>query len=319
MTRLIAIPFPSTLAALLLAAGCVAPSAGTPSVGQTQDDLTSTATEPADISSASIEVADDDMSASASTSFEFARLGRPEIGVVVRALAAGVRLCANQETIETTTKTASCSAIGNNGQYRGGATIIFNHCVLPWGGRLDGTIVVDVTKDLAPGQSCSADAMIDVSHTVTVTDLVHVRPSGVSVQYPSATAHSSATRPIGQAPRSLNLEVAGERKVSGPRGALLLDHQFSATATVSFQEATATSAPAIELSASATIEHLLAHYTATITVDSLVRTATCCLPVSGTVELLRTGSIDDSHEVSFGPACGQFSVDGHAISIPECL
>ena len=139
------------------------------------------------------------------------------------------------------------------------------------------------------------------------------------MEYPSATAHASSTHAIGRAPRSLNLEVAGERKVAGPHGALLLDHRFSATATVSFEDATMTSAPAIELSASATIEHLLAHYTATITVDSLVRTADCCLPVSGSVGLVRTGSIDDSHEVTFGPACGQLSVDGQSISIPECL
>jgi hypothetical protein len=266
-----------------------------------------------------VEVGDDEMTSLTPGDFAYARLGRPEIGVVLRALSAGVRLCVGQETVTTTSKTASCSAIGQNGQYRGGAMVTFNNCVLPWGGRLDGTIAIDVSKYLASGQTCGPQAQIYVTHTVTITDLVHVRPTGVRIEYPSLTGTGMSSHAIGVPPASLQLSLTGERKRFQPSGLLVMDHQFQATATVSFTAATATAPFSVAISEMATIQHLLAHFNAAITVNNVVRVPTCCRPISGDIAVVRSGSVNDSHDVSFGPACGQVTLDGSQLNLPECL
>ena len=315
------------LAVILLAAGCggsftTQPSTSTTppttSLGESQADLTTTTMESTDVASAAIQIGDEEMLPFAATRFPFALRGRPEIGNVLRALAIDVRLCANHETVMPTTKMSSCNAIGVNGKYRGGATITFNQCMLPWGGSLDGTVVIDVTKELAAGQMCSPRAMIDVTHAVTLTQLVHVRGDGVTVEFPSAMAQSKSTRAVGHPPTSLNLDMSGERKVTQKDGTVSLDHKFNETATVTFMAASAMAPPSIVINAMATIEHLVAMFTFTLTVDNLTRSADCCLPVSGSVKVERTGSVMDSHETTFGPKCGQETVDGKMVSIREC-
>jgi hypothetical protein len=305
------------LGAALFASGCGADSNSGSTAGS-EDDLAVTTTDSADVASAALEINDDDMTPLASPSFGYLRAGRPEIGVALRALAAGVSLCGNQVTVTPVTKTADCSAIGNAGQYRGGATIVFAGCLLPWGGQLDGQVVVDVTRQLAAGETCTTDALIEVTHAVTIANLVHVRPSGVRVEYPSATAHAQATHRIGQPPATRTLELAGERQVFGPGGRALLDHVYQGSATVALTAATSTSPPSLRIDASANIEHRLAHFTAAITVTGVVRVPTCCRPTEGQIALVRSGSIDDSHTLAFGPACGDVSLDGTALQLAEC-
>src|SRR5215467_11622415 len=100
MQRLTADRTFTLLAVMLLGAGCggtVSSSSTSPpsaSLGQSQDELTATATESTDVASAALQIGDDEMMFGIDRGFPFALRGRPEIGVVLRALAVDVRLCA---------------------------------------------------------------------------------------------------------------------------------------------------------------------------------------------------------------------------------
>ena len=72
-----------------------------------------------------------------------------------------------------------------------------------------------------------------------------------------------------------------------------------------------------------TVEHLLAKYTAVITATNLVRSETCCKPISGSVTIARAafadGGASSTETLSFGPMCGQIDFEGTPLQIAECL
>jgi hypothetical protein len=49
----------------------------------------------------------------------------------------------------------------------------------------------------------------------------------------------------------------------------------------------------------------------------LTRTEACCYPTSGSIEVARTDG--KTEHWSFGPGCGQLSVNGHEVTPAECF
>jgi hypothetical protein len=304
--------FVSGAAVIVMGAMGCGLGAGNSSVTSDEAALAETQSESNDTASAGMEAGDDELSKSMPANFDYVRVGRPGIGLAIRALAHGVYLCAGQETITFKDKTADCANIGLNGQYRGGATITFNQCKLPWGGSLDGTVDVNVEKQLSPGATCGAGAMIDVDRELTINQLTWVRPSGVRVEYSNIAASAKATRPIATIPTDISLNVSGERQVYDAQNKLILDHLLNSSATV----ASALGAqPSLTLDGTATLVHKLANYTATLTAVAVERVPGCCAPVSGQIKVERTGTVNNSRTWDFGPSCGDITVDGHPYSV----
>lgn len=281
--------------------------------------LTETQAEASDTASAAAELGDEELARATASDYDMTSRARPEIGAALRALIYNVKMCGDRVTIDRQLATADCNLIGNKGEYIAGVTVTFDKCELPSGGMLDGVITATTEKKLAAGQSCVADALIDVDRSISIDSLTHRRPSGVRVEWKNVNGSSAAQRPIATFPSSIDLTIQGQRQAFSALGRPLFDHLFQGAAKVSFDKGDATTAPSRTVSGQLTIQHLLAKFTATISADNVVKAADCCRPTSGAVTLVRSGSREAAHSIEFGPSCGAVALDGNPLDLPECL
>jgi hypothetical protein len=311
---------------LLLVAGLMAGCGNSQTVGSDSAALSDTSAESADVVTSFGEDSGGSTQAFGGASVTLASGptgARAELAVALRAIAANPQLCVKGSATLTAAadKTAACAFIGNNGSYAGGGTLTFNGCVLDNGGKLDGTVTVDITRALSSGQSCSASASVDVTHEVSFTSLSYTSPSNYELTYSNVTGTVTSTHALNAPPTVLNGTLIGDRQIHDPSGTLILYQSFNGNAKVTLTAAT-TSTPAMRtIDGSMTVVHHLAKYTATVTMNGVTRVATCCKPIAGTVSVAIAGFNGGARSdvILYGPSCGAVTVDGHALPIAECL
>lgn len=237
-------------------------------------------------------------------------------GDVIRALAQGQSVCPNQVTVTPRTAPDVCPA-GGSATIRNGVTIAFNGCMLPDGGRVDGTYDVQATRTTSD-PACGAGATISLSITTTVTNLSFVGAGGRKIVIPNETGTSSFSYVIGQAPQPTASTIEGRMQVFASDGSKLADNTFSGTSTTT----PAQDRSSYSIDGTLTLQdQLAAGSTTTLTAAGLTRSSSCCRPIGGTLTLNRTGGANaGTHTFSFGPSCGATTFDDKAVTLPNvCL
>jgi hypothetical protein len=308
-----------------MAMGCNAPGAtGSQNAESDQSTLSTTATESAELvasfgqeSSGSIAASYGLGTQSLSTDAVPPAGVRPELVVALELIAANPKLCSSGTASLTIApnKTADCADIGKSGSYPGGATMTFAACVLPNGGKLDGSLAVEVTRALASGQTCGPKAQIDVTHQVTMASLSYTSPSDYVLTYSNLSAMVTSTHEIGALPTMVSGSLSGDRKIEDPSGKLILDQSFSGSSTVGFAASMRT------INGTFTVVHHLAKYTGSVTLNGIERVETCCRPIAGdaTITITPVGGIATQATLSYGPSCGAVALDGKPLTVAECL
>jgi hypothetical protein len=233
-------------------------------------------------------------------------------GDAIRALARGETICPNQMTLTPKTTAPACTG----GSTRGGATIVFNGCQTPGGATLDG--MVDITSSrTASTPDCNTGTTVTLMHTSTITNLSYTSASGARLVIPTQTGTGTTTYTFGQTPPTVALAYSGELLTYQNGGALQADLNYTGTTTFSFAGSNAgyTVDGGVSI-----VDNRNAGSGATATVTGLKRETTCCRPVAGMIQIVQsTGSGPGLHTWSFGPNCGDATIDGAGTTLPGCF
>jgi hypothetical protein len=238
---------------------------------------------------------------------------RPLIGQVIRALIRGETVCPNQVTV--TPKTAAPACAGSSAtSVRNGITIVFSGCQLPAGGSLSGTF--DVTSQRsASEQTCTANTVISLGHTTTITNLAYTSPSGGKIVIPSQTDTGMTTYTFGQMAPGTTISTNGELQIFSSNGTMVSDHTYNGSRTLSFQ-----GNQSYKVDGTVNVQDQKSTASAMITGTGLTHTLACCRPVGGTLAITRTGGLrPGQHTWGFNSTCGSASFDGKTITLPACL
>jgi hypothetical protein len=236
------------------------------------------------------------------------------VGDAIRALARGEAVCPNQ--VSVTTKSSAPICVGGPSPERAGVTIVFQGCHTPGGGLIDGTIDVTSTRT-ASAPNCTSATSIAFSHTTTITNLSYTAPGGAKLVIPLQNDTGQNAYVFGQAPTSIIVSSMGRLQTYDADGALVSDHDFQGTPSISF--AGTTTGYTVDGPFSAT-DNLNAGHGLTLTLMGLQRVTSCCRPAGGSIEVVQTSGSTVTHTWAFGPSCGEVVVDGQAAtSLPACL
>ncbi len=235
------------------------------------------------------------------------------VGSFVRALARGEAVCPGQVTVTPKMGPPACMT-ADNADVRTGVTLVFNGCQTPNGGKLDGTIDVTAMRN-ASEQTCSSNTRISLSHTTTITDLSYTAPSGQRLVIPNQTDTGTNSFTYGTTPSSLTFNSSGRVQVYGTNGSLAADLNHNGTRMVSYNSSNKT----YTVSGLAAIEDTRSSARGSVLGDGVTRSSECCNPIGGTVKVTRTGgNSPGEHTWTFGPSCGQATLDGVQTAPPAC-
>jgi hypothetical protein len=236
------------------------------------------------------------------------------LGIVgaIQALARGEQVCPGQVTVTEKTAAPACDGSGAD-QVRNGVNISFNGCQTS-DGTIDGSIDV-MSNRSASEQTCSANTIITLGHTSTITNLSFTLANGAKLVIPSQTNTGTTSYTFGQAPTTTAITSNGELQIFNSAGSMLSDHTFMGDNTFTFS-----GNQSYSVSGTTTIQEKNGNGTATITRSGLTRSGGCCRPTGGSITVNRTGGIaPGQHDWSFGPSCGTVTRDGTTATMPECL
>jgi len=234
-------------------------------------------------------------------------------GDAVRALARGESVCPGEITVAPKTAAPACTG----GTTRAGATIVFNACQTPGGATLDGMIDVSSTRT-ASSADCTAATMITLQHTTTITNLSYTNAAGQRLIIPSMTGMGMTKYTFGQTPPTVALSFTGQLQTYRTAGNnITSDHNFTGDLTFTFGGSnmgyTADGGVTV-------MDNRAPGSGSTITVTGLKRVTTCCRPVGGTIGLSQVGPTGPgTHVWSFGPTCGESTIDGTGVTLPACI
>jgi hypothetical protein len=248
----------------------------------------------------------------------YARLPTPKAAntstlpaLALRDLALGEGICPGQVTVTTERTTAPCDTgqgetvpVSNSVQLAG--------CELPGGGRLDGSVKIAASQTLSD-MNCDAGTSIDVSYTSTTTDLVYTAPSGARIELPQVTRTGTFTRALDAPPSLLTINSQGRLERYDAKGAAQSKTTFSGMQTLTMLGANG----GFRVDGTLTLQDELDARSANVTSIGLTRAEGCCYPTSGSIEVARSDG--DDERWSFGPSCGDVSVNGHKVSPPQCF
>jgi len=234
-------------------------------------------------------------------------------GDAIRALARGESVCPGSITVSPKTGPRACT----NGTTRAGVTIVFNACQTPGGAMLDGMIDVSSTRT-ASAAACDSSTTVTLSHTTSVTNLSYTNAGGARLIIPSQTSMGTTTYTFGQTPPTIALSFTGQLQTYASAGnGITSDHNYTGNTTFTFGG----SQTGYQVDGGITVmDNRAAGSGSTVTVTGLKRVTTCCRPVGGTISLTQVGPTGPgTHVWSFGPACGESTVDGSGATLPACI
>lgn len=232
-------------------------------------------------------------------------------GETLRELGTGESVCPGQVTLTVDQIDAVCD-LGGEGTIPVRAEIAFDGCELVDGGLLDGNVLIEATQAFSD-VTCDTNTVVDVSFSGTMTDLRYTSVSGAQSVIPSLNITGSYTRTLGGPPSTLSASVDGRVERYDPDGDLLMQIAVRGTQTLT---------PALLASAGysvdgvLTFEDELESRTLQATANGLTRSDGCCRPTGGTVQV--TGA-EGSDRWSFGPECGEISLNGATTTNDECF
>jgi hypothetical protein len=234
-------------------------------------------------------------------------------GDAIRALARGESVCPGAITVSPKTAPPACTG----GTMRAGATIVFNACQTPGGATLDGMIDVSSTRS-ANSATCTTATVISLSHTTTITNLSYTNAAGQRLIIPSQTGMGSTRYTFGQTPATVALSFTGQLQTYRSAGnSITSDHNYTGNLTFSFGG----SNMGYTVDGGVTVmDNRAPGSGSTVTVTGLKRVSTCCRPIGGTIGLSQVGPTGPgTHVWSFGPACGESTIDGTGATLPACI
>jgi len=231
--------------------------------------------------------------------------------LALRDLALGEGICPGQVTVTTERTTAPCDT-GTGDTVPVSNAIQFNGCELTGGGKLDGSVRIAAAQTLSD-MNCNASTSIDVSYTSTTTGLVYTAPSGARIELPEVTRTGSFTRLLDAPPSLLTINSQGRIERYDAKGDAQSKTTFSGMQTLTLTGGNG----GFRVDGTLALQDELGDRSANATSVGLTRTEGCCYPTSGSLEFARSDGRTDHW--SFGPACGQISVNGHEVAPRECF
>ena len=229
----------------------------------------------------------------------------------LRDLALGEGICPGQVTVTAERAEAPCDT-GGGGSVPVSTSIQFNGCNLSGGGKLDGSLKIDASQKLSD-TNCNAGTSIDVSYTSTTTNLVYTAPSGSRIELPKVTRTGSYTRMLGSAPSTLTVSSEGRIERYDEKGTALAKTSFTGAQMLTLLPANA----GFRVDGTLMLDDSVTERSSTGNSTSLTRTEGCCYPTGGSIEVARSDGTDENW--SFGPNCGDISVNGHRVTPKECF
>jgi hypothetical protein len=233
-------------------------------------------------------------------------------GEALRELGTGESLCPGQVTQTIESIDAVCD-VGGEGTLPIRAEVVFDGCELVDGGILDGSILVEATQTFSD-MLCDTNTVVEVDFSSTVTDLSYTSTTGVQLVLPSLTIIGSYTRTIGGPPSSMTASMDGRIERYSPDGdpIMLATVRGTQTLTPLLLANTGFSAEG-----TMTLQDTIGGRTIVASGTELTRSDGCCRPTSGTLQINGTGSSNALW--SFGPECGDVSLNGNPVTVDECL
>ena len=231
--------------------------------------------------------------------------------LALRDLALGEAVCPGQVTVTTERTTAPCDT-GEGATVPLSNAIQLNGCELSGGGKLDGSLQIAAAQTLSD-MNCDAATSIDVSYTSTTTGLVYTAPDGARIELPQVTRTGSYTRLLDAPPSLLTINSEGRIERYDAKGAAQSKTTFSGMQTLTVLGANG----GFRVDGTLTLEDEIGDRSASVTSVGLTRAEGCCYPTSGSIDVAH--STGNEQRWSFGPGCGDVSVNGHKVTPDECF
>ena len=231
--------------------------------------------------------------------------------LTLRALALGESVCPGQVTLTSERSPAPCSTTDGD-TIPVSTSILLNGCELSGGGKLDGAVQITATQTPSD-MNCDAGTSIAVSYTSTTTNLVYTAPSGARVALPEVTRTGSFTRELDAPPAQLTIHSQGRIERYDAQGAAVSNTTFSGDQTLTMSGTTG----GFQVDGALILEDSLADRSATVTSTDLSRAEGCCYPTSGSLVVVHGDGSETNW--SFGPNCGDITVDGRDVETDECF
>jgi hypothetical protein len=230
---------------------------------------------------------------------------------VLRRLGSGENVCMGQAVV-TTSEVATPCEVGSEASLPFSTSVSIDGCVLPSGGELDGSVQIDVERTLSD-PTCGPGTSIDVSFTSTTTDLSYTALGGSRVVVPALTRTGSFSRVLGEAPSALAVSSSGSIQHYDDLGGIVGSHTVQGMQTLTFLPGNT----GYTLDGVLTLADPISGQVATLTGTGVTRTEACCHPTGGVINVDR--SAGDDAVWTFGPACGQVSRNGVAVTLSACF
>jgi hypothetical protein len=229
----------------------------------------------------------------------------------LRDLALGEGICPGQVTVTTERATAPCD-IGGGGSVPVSTSIHFDGCRLSAGGQLDGSLSVEAAQKLSDS-NCDAGTSIDVSYTSTTRNLVYTAPNGSRIELPQLTRTGSYTRSLGLPPTTLRVSSEGRIERYDEKGTALAKTNFTGAQMLTLLPEDG----GFRVDGTLMLNDSVSERSSVGNSAGLTRTDGCCYPTAGSIDVARSDGEDESW--SFGPSCGDISVNGHRVTPKECF
>ena len=231
--------------------------------------------------------------------------------LALRDLALGEGICPGQVTVTTERTTAPCDT-GQGETIPVNTSIRLDDCELSGGGKLDGSLSILASQTLSD-MNCDAGTAIDVSYTSTTTDLVYTAPSGARIELPQVTRTGSYTRLLDAPPSVLTLNSQGRIERYDAKGSAQSRTTFSGLQTLTLLGANG----GFRVDGTLSLQDEIGARSSSATGVGLTRAEGCCYPTGGSLDI--SHSSGDDQRWSFGPSCGDVSVNGHKVTPGECF
>src|SRR6185295_17124833 len=179
-------------------------------------------------------------------------------------------------------------------------------------GKLDGSLKVDASQTLSD-TNCDTGTSIDVSYTSTTTNLVYTAPNGSRIELPLLTRKGSYTRRLGSPPSTLTVSSEGRIERYDEKVEALAKTRFTGAQMLTLLPANA----GFRVDGTLMLEDSVSERSSVGNSASLTRTEGCCYPTAGSIDVARSDGDDENW--SFGPNCGDISVNGHHVTPKECF
>jgi len=234
-------------------------------------------------------------------------------GAYLRALASGEELCPGHVDFEPRERDLDCDEEDDQGETRTGASVDFDDCELGDGSVLDGSFEITSERTYSD-EDCAPDTIVTVSFTSHYDDLSYTAPDGTRFVVPELRSSGAYTRMLADRPVVVSFTSSGSFEHYDATGELVtevsIDGSQAAELGASGDDWT------YRLYGALLMQDELNGRSLTVAADDLERVEGCCHPTAGTLRISGTGY--ETASVSYGPECGDATLNGDVVRLREC-